>query len=311
MEWAIETRGLRKTYGRKTEALKPMDLQVPLGSCFGLLGPNGAGKSTLVKTLLSITHASGGDATLLGRDFRGTESRRRIGYLPEGHNFPGYLDGRGVCRYFGRLAGLSGDALEKGIEEKLELVGMAESAKVKISKCSKGMKQRIGLAQALLGDPRLVFLDEPTDGIDPVGRAEVREVIKDIARRGVTVFLNSHLLSEVELMCDRIAIMDKGRILQSGSVQEIVASVGAKDGRALVRFRCSAIPEALLQELIGMGATADAEGFSLPTADAAATTSVIDRLRQAGVTIAAVEPRRLSLEDAFIRLVSEDEGASS
>lgn len=304
---AVETLGLRKVYKGKTEALKPIDLRVPEGSCFGLLGPNGAGKSTLVKALLTIVHATEGKARLLGQDHRNPAARRSVGYLPEGHAFPKYLDGRGVCLYFGRLSGLSGSELKREVAEKLDMVGMGERSKVKISKCSKGMKQRIGLAQALLGNPRLIFLDEPTDGVDPMGRADIRNIIKTIAEGGSTVFLNSHLLAEVEQICNYAAILNHGELVTEGTLQEIRNSVSAGNGVA-VRFRCGPIPDWVRDSLLKEGADfEDATSFVVRLADDKATTPMIDRLREEKVGIYAVEPLRATLEDAFIDLVSRDD----
>lgn len=306
MELAVETRGLSKTYKRgRVHALKALDLQVPVGSAFGLLGPNGAGKSTLVKTLMTIVRATSGSATLLGVDFRRPQARRQVGYLPEGHRFPSYLTGAGVCEYFGRLAGLRGAQLAAEIKEKLELVGMSEWADVKISRYSKGMVQRVGLAQAMLGNPRLIFLDEPTDGVDPLGRQEIREVIKRLCRQGSTIFLNSHLLSEVEQVCDRIAVMHHGRILRQGSVREIIDAVTGGQSALQVRFRTSDTGSArpLLDKRGGVTPTED--GFIVNLPGPQAVTPLIDELRSAKVEIFAVEPQHANLEEAFIRLIQQ------
>jgi len=313
MQYAIETDGLSKTYRGGIQALKSLSLQVPIGCCFGLLGPNGAGKSTLIKTLLSIVHATTGDATLLGRPFRTAEARRGVGYLAEGHNYPRYLTGYGVCAYFGHLSGLGGIELDNQIKKILELVGMSEWATTKISKYSKGMNQRVGLAQALLGNPKLVFLDEPTDGVDPLGRQEIRKVIKRIADEGTTVFLNSHLLSEVEQTCDHIAIMHKGELIQQGSVAQITAVVSGKQDDVTVRFRSSKLPGELWAKLTGQGATRDDEsGFTLSLKDEQEISGWIDQLRAAGVEIYEVAPVQINLEDAFISLITaEEEGAQA
>lgn len=307
MELAVETKDLSKTYKRgRILALKALDLQVPMGSAFGLLGPNGAGKSTLVKTLLTIVRASGGSATLLGVDFRRPEARRKVGYLPEGHRFPGYLTGAGVCEYFGRLAGLRGAELATQIKEKLELVGMSEWADVKISRYSKGMAQRVGLAQAMLGNPKLIFLDEPTDGVDPLGRQEIREVIKRLCRQGSTIFLNSHLLSEVEQVCDRVAIMHHGRILRQGSVREIIDAVTGGQGLLQVRFRTSPLDAGARQAVERYGAFTPADdGFLVNLPGPQAVTPLIDALRAARTEIFSVEPQHANLEEAFIRLIQQ------
>jgi ABC-2 type transport system ATP-binding protein len=304
VEYAIETRGLSKTYGGRIQALKALDLRVRKGSCFGLLGPNGAGKSTLVKTLLSIVHATAGSAQLLGKDFQDPEARTSVGYLPEGHRFPPYLTARGVCLYFGQLAGLRGPDLKRDIDAKLALVSMSEWADTKITKYSKGMLQRLGLAQAMLGNPALLFLDEPTDGVDPVGRVELRETIRSIQAGGTTIFLNSHLLSEVEEMCDEVAIMNRGSILQQGSVAAITASVASRGGNCLVTFITSPVPAEVLARLPqGCISLDEQRGFQINLESQSGISTLVDLLRQNQVEIFGIEQARIDLEDAFIELI--------
>lgn len=304
MDYAIETRDLSKTYGGRIHALKAMNLRVRTGSCFGLLGPNGAGKSTLVKTLLSIVHASSGSAQLLGRDYRDPQARKAIGYLPEGHRFPLYLTGRGVCHYFGQLAGLSGATLAQETEAKLALVAMSEWADTKVSKYSKGMLQRLGLAQAMLGNPAILFLDEPTDGVDPVGRYELRKVIRSIQDSGTTIFLNSHLLSEVEEICDEIAIMHRGSIMQQGSVAAITASVSSRGGNCVVTFTTSPLSAGVLAVLPeSIVPQKEQRGFQITLDSEAGISGLIDVLRQNQVDIYGIEQAKLDLEDAFIELI--------
>ncbi len=303
MDYAIETKGLAKTYRNGTQALGGVDLQVPHGVCFGLVGPNGAGKSTLIKALLGIIHASEGSATINGVDHRQPHSRRGVGYLPEGHAFPPYLTGRAVCRYYGRLGGFKGKELERDISEKLEWVGMADRADEKVTKFSKGMKQRIGLAQALLGKPSLVFLDEPTDGLDPIGRAEIREVIRKITSEGTTVFFNSHLLSEVEQICTELAILNNGQLVHRGPTSKLVAEMDTGDSRLWVEFEIGELPEALWTTLEGRGAKRIDRGLRVPLEDREGISSVVDELRAAEVAIYEIRPREKSLEDAFIQLL--------
>ena len=307
MEYAIETQGLSKTYNGRLQALKSLDLRVRKGSCFGLLGPNGAGKSTLVKTLLSIVHASSGTATLLGKDIRDPAARQAVGYLPEGHRFPPYLTGRGVCRYFGQLAGFSpGPALDKQIDDKLTLVTMREWADTRITKYSKGMLQRLGLAQAMLGDPAILFLDEPPDGVDPVGRYELRQVIRSIQAGGTTIFLNSHLLSEVEEMCDEVAIMHRGVVVQQGSVASITASVSSRGKGCLVAFTTSVLSAEVFAALpAGATATNDRSGFRVTLESQSAISPLVDLLRQQRIEIFGIEQSRMDLEDAFIELIKD------
>ena len=303
MDYAIETRGLSKTYNGRIQALQSLDLRVRAGSCFGLLGPNGAGKSTLVKILLSIVHASSGSAQLLGRDFRDPAARKSVGYLPEGHRFPPYLTGRGVCLYFGQLAGMRIAELARDIDEKLALVNMGEWADTKITRYSKGMLQRLGLAQSMLGNPSLLFLDEPTDGVDPVGRYELRNVIRAIQAAGTTIFLNSHLLSEVEEICDEVAILHRGAILQQGSVSSITAAA-SHGGKCLVTFITSVIPAQVLARLPkGVDVLAEQRGFQVSLDSLSGISLLVDLLRQSAVEIFGIEQAKIDLEDAFIELI--------
>ncbi|MEE9312203.1 MAG: ABC transporter ATP-binding protein, partial [Planctomycetota bacterium] len=224
MDLALETMGLSKTYGkfRKIVALKPLDISIKAGSAFGLLGANGAGKSTFVKTLLCVCKATTGRAKIFGQDYRSPAVRKKIGYLPEGTNFPRYMTGRQVCEYFGNLSGMRGAVLKKEVDEKLEIVQMQDWANRKVGKYSKGMRQRIGLAQAMLGDPPMLILDEPTDGVDPPGRRTIREVIKKRRDEGTTIIWNSHLLAEVEDVCDEVAILYRGELLKRGKIADII-----------------------------------------------------------------------------------------
>jgi ABC-2 type transport system ATP-binding protein len=307
LQSAIETRSLSKTYKGGVQALRGVDLQVPRGCCFGLLGPNGAGKSTLVKILLSIVKPSAGTATLQGVPIAKAQARRRVGYLPEGHRFPSYLTAAGVCRYFGALGGQRGEALERDVIAKLELVGLGEWRDTKVKEFSKGMAQRVGVAQSLMGDPELVFLDEPTDGVDPVARQGLRYVIRQATERGATVFINSHLLSEIEVLCDRVAIMDKGAILQSGTVAELTSA--AAGSKLRVHFRTGTLPGELWATLESRGAQREPDGwFSIELDREDEISAIIDQLRAAAVLVFAVEPRRMKLEDAFFQMIGADRG---
>ncbi|MBE7490280.1 MAG: ABC transporter ATP-binding protein [Planctomycetes bacterium] len=305
MDAALETRGLSKVYRRlrRIRALEPLDLAVAPGTVFGLLGANGAGKSTLVKTVLGICRATTGHALIFGKDSRDPAARREVGYLPEGTHFARYLSGRDVLWYFGRLAGLTGTRLREQVDAKLRLVGMADWADKKVSQYSKGMRQRIGLAQAMLGDPRLIILDEPTDGVDPEGRHHIRDVIIGLGKQGVTLFLNSHMLSEVESVCHEIAIMYQGRVLKRGRVQDIRNEMSMRDGKYQLVFRTGPLPSQLPPLLAGL--QREDHGFRIAVADREEIPRLIDALRDSGVAIYGVEQYHASLEEAFLRVMDD------
>lgn len=305
---ALETEGLSKTYKglrARVQALYPLDLKLEAGHIFGLLGANGAGKSTLVKAVLGIVRPTTGRARIFGVDTRNPDSRRNVGYLPEGLAFPRYLSGRETCEYFGKLAGVTGARLKAEVDEKLKLVGMADWAARKVVKYSKGMKQRIGMAQALIGDPKLVILDEPTDGVDPVGRHELRDVIRALPARGTTVFLNSHMLSEVEAVCDQVAIMYRGRLLQRGPVSEITEKMSVRDGKMQLKFRLGPYQGALPAGF--EGAEVRDGDVLVQVSNREETNTLIDRLRAAGIAIYEVQQWHASLEEAFLAIMEDGE----
>ncbi len=222
----IQTRELRKNYGSRIQALRGVSVTVEQGQIYGLLGQNGAGKTTLIKILLGIATKTDGDAELLGLPAGSTDVRRRVGYLPEDHQFPTYHTGYSLMDFYGQLYGVSRDDRRRKIPETLELVGIAGRMNSKIKTYSKGMKQRLGIAQSLLHDPEVIFLDEPTDGVDPLGRREIRELMGRLKDRGHTLFLNSHLLGEVELICDRVAILQRGELIREGTIEELTKQKG-------------------------------------------------------------------------------------
>src|SRR5512134_367241 len=224
----IEAEGLRKVYRsrfgtRRVNALDGIDLCVGAGEVFGLLGPNGAGKTTTVKILLGLTRPTAGGARLFGIPVSDPESRRRVGYLPEGHRFPGYLTARQTLSIFGRMSGMARSAVAERVPDLLARVRLSDWADVKVKKFSKGMTQRLGLAAALVHDPDVLLLDEPTDGVDPVGRREIRDLLRDEASRGRAILLNSHLLSEIELTCDRVAVLRRGKVAAEGRIADLTA----------------------------------------------------------------------------------------
>jgi len=293
--------GLRKRNG--VQALQDLSLAVETGQIFSLLGPNGAGKTTFIKILLSLTHPSSGHAYVLDRPITDHRIRRKVGYLPENHRFPGYLTGQQVLASFGGLAGVRGATLRNRIDTLLGLVGMQEWRDVKVRKYSKGMMQRLGLAQALVNDPELLFLDEPTDGVDPVGRKEIRDVLRNLRNQGKTIFLNSHLLSEVELVSDRVAILDHGKLLKVGTVEELTTTeeswhIGYK----------GAIPDSLRTEAEArvLGITISPEGIVARVSDTASLNAVIDLLRKHNVLITSVGQQRNTLEESFISLIKRE-----
>jgi ABC-2 type transport system ATP-binding protein len=221
---AIETSGLRKSYGRTT-VLHDLTLAVKPGEVFGFLGPNGAGKTTTVKILMGLAQATDGQARIFGRPAGDRIARRRVGYLPENFRFHEWMTGVQLLDFHGRLAGLSADERKARIPEVIRRVGLTGRGDAPIRTYSKGMTQRIGLAQAIFHRPDLVLLDEPTSALDPVGRREVRDLIGSLRDEGIAVFLNSHLLSEIEMVCDRVAIIDHGRVVRSGPLAEMLSGV--------------------------------------------------------------------------------------
>lgn len=302
-DWAMDLTGVSKTYRGKVHALRGIDMRVGRGEVFGLLGPNGAGKSTLVKILMTVIRPTKVSGHMLGHPVGYKPALARVGYLPEHHRFPEYLTGGQVLDFFAAMSGVPRAERRRRAPELLELVGMSEWARTRVKGYSKGMRQRIGIAQALMNDPEIVLLDEPTDGVDPVGRRDIRNILQEMKRRGKTVFLNSHLLSELEMVCDRVAILVQGSVASQGTIAsltkdqeryEIELELNGHDASALPR----ALPTGEALSLRGMTLTA-------PTADAARVQSLIDELRRAGVIIRSMRPMRPSLEDLFMQAVTD------
>ena len=225
---AVAIRGLTKIFPvplhrQSIVAVCDLDLRIEPGEVYGLLGPNGSGKSTTLKIILGLVSPTGGRTEIFGRDSRLVESREAVGFLPENPYFYKYLTGEETLRFFGRLCGLKGVLLKNRINELLDLVGLSKARKRRLGTYSKGMLQRIGLAQALIHDPRLVVLDEPTAGVDPAGSREIRDLILDLKRRGITVLLSSHLLAQAQEICDRVGILADGVLVREGHLQELIA----------------------------------------------------------------------------------------
>lgn len=309
---AIEAIDLWKSYRtglfrRKFDALKGLTLRVERGEIFGLLGPNGAGKTTLIKILLGIVRRSAGSATLLGRPAGDRQSRLRVGYLPENLRIGFHHTARSAMDFYGQLSGLSRRQILLRRDSLLEAVGLADRAEESIRRFSKGMLQRLGLAQALLHDPELLILDEPTDGLDPVGRSQVRNLLASLKEQGKTVFVNSHILQEVELICDRVAILDKGTLRAVGTVEEIAPPQAAGIELDLVLAGdAAAIQRGFGERGIQLFAPISEREFEVRVRlfDQGAVDELLDDLRREKVSIVGLTRRKVTLEDAFLRLLS-------
>jgi ABC-2 type transport system ATP-binding protein len=300
----LETHELTKRF-RRIEALRGVSLRVAKGEIFGLLGQNGAGKTTLVKILLGITRGWGGEARLLGENAGKPDVRRRVGYLPEDHHFPEYHTAYSLLHFYGQLLSVPRRRRRTRIPAILDTVGLSERMHSKIRGYSKGMKQRLGIAQALLHDPEVVFLDEPTDGVDPLGRKEIRVLMQQLKERGVTIFLNSHLLGEVELICDRIGILQKGRMIREGTV----AALTRQKGRYLVGLAPGeTLPVADLQSR-GFEVVAQGERWELHLTEEQSIDAVVDLVRGCGLSLRHLVEKRQSLEDMFVETLERENRA--
>lgn len=304
-DYAIETSDLAKVYRsrwkrREVRAVDGISLKVPRGTIFGLLGPNGAGKTTFVKMLLSAVHPTRGSALIFGRNARTPEARRPIGYLPENHRFPTYFTGAGMLDFYAALSGMEAAERRKKIPEMLDLVGLDQWGSVRIGKYSKGMLQRLGLAQALIHSPSMLILDEPTDGVDPVGRRQIRDVLTRFEEQGVTIFINSHLLVEVETFCREVAILDKGKVALTGKMHDLTAGKG-------YRLTVAAAPEVLVEALRSKAtSTAARNGFvDFQFATRQLANEAVDLLRAQRCEIEALEPTTSTLEEIFVRTVGK------
>jgi ABC-2 type transport system ATP-binding protein len=299
---AIETHRLRKEYGL-TVAVDDLTLRVERGEVFGFLGPNGAGKTTAVKMLLGLATPTAGAGQLLGRPLGDCDTRARVGFLPEHFRFHEWLGATEFLDLHGQLFGLNARQRARRVPELLELVGLTQAADRKLSVFSKGMLQRIGLAQALLPEPEVVFLDEPTSGLDPLGRRLVRDIIRQLRAAGTTVFLNSHLLSEVEVTCDRVAFIKEGRVVR-------IAQLGALvEGLTEVILRVGRVTPALVAGLGRWGSDVRVDGrrIVLSVTDEQALPELARWVVEQGADLYALTPQQLSLEELFIRVV-EGEG---
>jgi len=299
---------------RRIHALKGVSLQASAGEVFGLLGPNGAGKTTLIKVLLGVVSPTSGNASLFGEPAGSTQVRRRVGYLPETLRVDRHHTARSALKYYGRLSGMGNRQIEKRSDELLELVGLRGRDRESLKRFSKGMNQRLGLAQALIHDPDLLVLDEPTDGLDPVGRSEVRKLIERLSESGKTIFLNSHILQEVEVVCTRVAILADGEIRGTGTIDDlaggersdaVVLDLMFDDQEAADRFMKEAsqehVEKCLKYEPSFHGTGTHRLVAKIP--EQAAVDQLVDFLRARGISIVGLEIKRPSLEDTFMKLV--------
>jgi ABC-2 type transport system ATP-binding protein len=292
---AIVTTGLTKTYGSVT-AVAGLSMSVPRGEVFGFLGPNGAGKTTAVKLLLGLARPTSGSATVLGARAGDASARRRIGYLPELFRYQAWLSAYEVLVLHCHLARIPKPRIRAEVERALVTVGLAERAHDRVGTFSKGMQQRLGLGVALLGNPEVVFLDEPTSALDPVGRKDVRDIIRSLRDHGMTVFLNSHLLGEVEQVCDRVAVVHHGTVIASGPLEALLSDSGVR-----VRVDGLGVATGKLRRFGHLRRDGDwisVDGVTLETVP-----DLVAEIVALGGRVYAVEPRHQSLEDRFMELL--------
>ena len=312
MSVVIETKGLTKIYessfrGQDVHALKELDLSVRAGEIFAYLGPNGSGKTTTIKMLLGLIFPTSGSIEILGqRDIASAKVRRNIGYLPEGAYYPDFLRGEEILRYYGQLYGLRGAELTRRIGEVLEEVGMAHAQKRLLRGYSKGMRQRIGLAQALISDPQILILDEPTTGLDPIARKEMRDILARLRDRGKTLMISSHELLEVELISDRAGILYQGVLQKLGTIDELLTD---RDVTLMVEDAS----EDVLGKLAAKGITAEDKVAGKLVLRVPNEMSVYDALalcKEHALNLLSVAPRRETLEELFVRTVVEAQNRS-
>jgi ABC-2 type transport system ATP-binding protein len=309
---ALHIEGLGKTYRlglrmRKVAALDALDLRVEEGSIFGFVGPNGAGKSTTIKILVGLIAPTHGKATIFGRRVPDAASREAIGYLPENPAFHDFLKPHEVLVLMGRLSGMSGRALRRRCDEVLELVGLSHATDLTVRKFSKGMVQRLGLAQAILHDPPLLILDEPMSGLDPIGRKEVRDLIVGLGRRGKTIFFSTHILNDVETICDRAGMLLRGRLVRQGTLGALL------DGSIRsVELRCAGLADEHFAALRGTATDGvrGPDGWTLAYADLGVANDAAARVVALGGRLLSLQPQRESLEESFVRLAMADAAGS-
>jgi ABC-2 type transport system ATP-binding protein len=304
---AVETRGLTKDYAvgsllpKTKRVLHPLDLEVEEGETFGLIGPNGAGKTTTLKLLMGLVFPTEGEARILGRPLGDPEVKQQIGYLPEQPYFYDYLTGRELLNYFGQLFGLSREERNQRSLELLEKVGISDAADVPLRKYSKGMTQRLGIAQALVNRPRLVFLDEPMSGLDPLGRREMSHLIRELRDSGVTVFFCSHILSDVEQLCDRVAILNRGKLVEAGRLSEII-DVSLRSVEVVVESLSPELESRIAGSYRDLRRHGPRSHISFP--DNPSFEKALPVLLGGGARLLSVNPVKETLEDHFFREVN-------
>lgn len=314
MEYAVEIENLTKDYEtgfwrkKQVRALDGLTLNVRQGQIFGFLGGNGAGKTTTIKTLMRLQFPTAGSAKILGYDISDISMHTRVGYCPENPYFYDYLTARELMDYFGRLFGYDSETRKAKTEELLTSVGLEEKEwKKQLRKYSKGMLQRVGLAQSLINEPEVVFFDEPMSGLDPVGRREVRELIAGLRERGVTVFMSTHILSDIEALCDEVAILRRGKLAAHGNLNDLLTTVG--ENRALEISIQGLAAESIRDKVeLVAGATLSAEpnGAIIQVLDEADIDAILRIAREAGGRLAAIHPAKQSLEELFVEKTGND-----
>lgn len=304
----LQIRGLTKEFrlglrGRRVLVLDRLDLEVEQGEIFGFLGHNGAGKTTTLKLLVGLLVPTAGTALILGRPIEDVAVRQRVGFLPESPYFYEYLTAEEFLTFYGQLFGLGGAPLARKVDELLEMVSMVDARRLPLGKFSKGMLQRIGLAQALINDPQLVILDEPMSGLDPIGRRDVRDIILRLREDGKTVFFSTHILPDVEMICDRVGILVRGRLRAVGAVHELVGAASVTSVEVVVE----GVAEAGLQEVTRLGGTAVRRGHQvlIKLESETGVSALLDVVRRHAGRVVSLVPHKRSLEDLFLRETKE------
>jgi len=295
----------RGFWGRKVRALENLNLEVQDGEVFGFLGPNGAGKTTTIKLLLQLIFPTRGRAWIMGKPIADQSIRRKIGYMPENPYFYRFLTAVEFLHFFARLNGFSRGDRDRRTKEILKIVGLEDAADVRIGEFSKGMTQRIGLAQSMLTDPDLILMDEPLSGVDPIGRAEIRDAILALRDRGKTIFFCSHILSDVESICERVAILNHGKLLETGKISELIHK-GERRFEAIVRNHTEEQKKSLAAMAVSSREHGDSLFLTLP--NEFSVDLLLNQIHGTKTKLVSLTERRQSLENYFMRLIGEEEG---